>query len=485
MLSKLTIEEIEKFQRKVLREMDSCDGRILLGLDTGLGKTRLSLQWMHNHNAWPALVVCPAIVKNGWEMTALTEFGIRSDVFEGRKAPRFKGINHSRLMIINYDIISGWIDYLSQLKIKTLVLDEPQFVKDRTKIRTKACIELAQSKKNIIGCSATPLLNRPAELWPLLHMLWPRHYSNFWEFAQEYCAPRKTPWGWTFKGATNLPKLHKELKARGMIRYLKADVITLPKKTRKVVLLKIRRPDEYQEAETDFISWMRKNNRSRLSRVMKAKQINQITHLRILAAQLKTKPVIKWLGNWLDKHPGEKILVFAIHRGFVRALRRRFEHTAVVIDGSTSSEKRKIAVRQFRQNPSTRMMIGNIQAAGTGLDGLQVASAVAFVEFPWRPGDVIQGEDRAYRIGTTQKVRVYFLVAEDTIEDRLCKLIQKKQNDVSAVLDGSTQTNSLNLFDDLVQEMMSNGTRSASQRTPYSVQARRRAPKRSPQLGRR
>lgn len=443
------------FQRGVLKEMEACNGRILLALHTGLGKTLCSLKYMHKHKIWPTLVVCPNGVKDGWESTARNHFNVSADVLEGKKPSRWNTM-HRKLVIVNYDIVFHWVEYLASIPFKGLILDETQRLGNQATQCTTACTYLSEGIETVLGLSATPLLNRPKDLWPTLHIIWPDKYPSFWPYAEKYCAPKMTHRGWDYRGASNLPALHRELVANGMIRRLKKDVLKdFPTKKRKIIALRIKQRNKYDQAEIEYASWAAAQfQRLRLTKTMKAKQLTQMNNLRMLTARLKLPAVIRWINKWLEDHPNEKMLVFGVHHKMVEALHRYYAHNSVLLYGKTNKEKRRIAIARFKQSKMVRLFIANIQAAGVGLDGLQVASNVAIVELPWRPGDITQAEDRAHRIGTTEKVKVYFLIARDTIEDRICRINQVKQSNISTVLDGSASVSSLNIYDQLTKEIM-------------------------------
>jgi len=171
-----------------------------------------------------------------------------------------------------------------------------------------------------------------------------------------------------------------------------------------------------------------------------------------LAAKLKLKAAVEWINEWLEQNPDEKLVVFAHHRKCLEALERRLEAKSVVIDGSVTGQKRSLLVKQFQTDPGTRLLLGNILAAGVGIT-LTAAHNVVFAEMAWRPGDHIQGEDRCYRIGTTETVWCTYLVAHGTIEERLCRIVQRKQKVLSSVLDGGPVEGDLNVFDQLLAEL--------------------------------
>ena len=105
-----------------------------------------------------------------------------------------------------------------------------------------------------------------------------------------------------------------------------------------------------------------------------------------------------------------------------------------MIDGSVGGHDRKLAVDQFQTDKKTRVLIGNVQAAGVGLN-LTRASSVAFAELPWQPGAVMQAEDRCHRIGQTDSVLVQHLVIDGSLDQKMADILVRKQDIIDAALD--------------------------------------------------
>ncbi len=108
------------------------------------------------------------------------------------------------------------------------------------------------------------------------------------------------------------------------------------------------------------------------------------------------------------------------------------------------------AVDAFQNQTNVREFIGQIHAAGKGLN-LTAASNVALIELWWTSTAMNQCEDRADRIGQHYPVTCHYLIAKDTIEERICKLLQHKQRVTDEVLDGHPVQN-FNLFNALLEE---------------------------------
>lgn len=105
------------------------------------------------------------------------------------------------------------------------------------------------------------------------------------------------------------------------------------------------------------------------------------------------------------------------------------------IDGSTPSAQRQALVDLFQDTPTCRVAVLSITAAGVGLT-LTAASNVFFAELFYNPGALMQAEDRAHRIGQQDTVNVQYLVARNTIDEQLFRILNNKISVLGETLDG-------------------------------------------------
>jgi len=450
----MTKPRLYGYQKRAVRTIIKHNGLALLADDMGLGKTWEALGYCKKcPEKRPIIVVCPANVKWIWEVEARHLLRIRGVVLSGQIPPKEKLISIQELYIINYEILQFWVPYLKKLQPQILIIDECHYIKSRGAKRTRAVGRLRKNIAHFLPISGTPMLSRPAELYSVLHMLWPQEFPSFQAFGHRYCKAQWRPWGWEYKGASNVKELHRKLKRLGMIRNLKKDVLKdLPDKTRSVIPVEIENRGEYREAETNFITWLTKKSSAKAKRAARAQQLVQLGYLKRLAADLKMKMVMKWIEDFLEQSSG-KLVLYAIHKKIIKQIHEKYPKISVVIDGSTSHKNRKRAVKTFQHHSKIRLFIGNIRAAGVGIT-LTAAHTLAFVELDWVPGNHTQAEDRIHRIGQKNAAMIYYLVAKDTIEEKLCKIIQKKQRILSRVLDGSIKKNKLDVFKSLNKALL-------------------------------
>lgn len=440
-----------QYQKDGIRRLIHFGGRGCLFDEMGLGKTIQALAVAKYFDAFPCVVVCPASVKYTWEAEASQHYGIRGIVLEGTKPPR-RGLRlPAQLWILNFDILHKWVQWLREMGIKCAIIDECQNISNRETIRTKSVKMLCEDVPHVIALSGTPLMNRPAELYPTINLVCPDEFNGFFDFGMRYCEPKKVRGEFQFKGAANLDELNQRLNDSCMVRRLKRDVlIELPSKMRRQVPVQLRDFDQYEEARDNFVKWIYEKHPTRAKTALYNQAFTQLGYLLRLTAKLKFRAVCNWIDDFLGG-TDEKLIVFGVHKAMVKSLNKRYLDRSVLIDGDVPSKIRKLMVDQFQRDVKTRLFIGN-GAATAGIT-LTAASTVAFVEYFWRPADHLQAEDRPHRIGQHKTVWVNYLTAIGTIEERMCQIVQRKQEHCRKTLDGEHAGEELAVCDLLIEHL--------------------------------
>lgn len=427
--------ELMPFQQVGVGFLQAKQGRAILGDDMGLGKTVQALAWLQlNPNALPAVVVCPASLKGNWEEEVHKFTPLEVDVLSG-SCPGVPIAAHRRgvVSIINYDVLGPWVDRLIKTH-HTLIIDECQAIKNAKTQRTKATQKLAAGMQNVLALSGTPILNRPVEFFTALNLVAPKQFSNYWAYAQRYCAPRNNGFGWDFTGASNTEELHAKLKGV-MIRRLKKEVLKdLPEKRQVTVPLELNGALKRYEAALEEVygKWEEEEKPNPLS------DITKIEFLRQAAVEAKMELVEEWIETFLDGS-SDKLVAFTIHHSTNDRLKELFKGKVLVLDGRVPVAERQGIVKRFAEDPDMRLLVANIQVGGKGFN-MTCARTAIFIEYPWTPGETAQVEDRIHRIGQDRGTIIYYLVAKGTLEEDMIELLNEKRKVLDAVLDGKIET---------------------------------------------
>jgi SWI/SNF-related matrix-associated actin-dependent regulator 1 of chromatin subfamily A len=133
----------------------------------------------------------------------------------------------------------------------------------------------------------------------------------------------------------------------------------------------------------------------------------------------------------------EKLCIFAWHIEVLDILENELSKFGTArIDGRKSANQRQRAVDEFVGNDKVRVFIGNIQSAGTGLDGLQkVCSRCYLAEPDWVPAQNEQAVSRLDRIGQEEIVSAEIFVAPGSIPEKILVKALEKMNVIFRVLD--------------------------------------------------
>lgn len=438
--------KLRLFQSEDVRQIYRWKGRALVGSEMGTGKTIIALDWIHKTPGHrPAIIVCPSTVKYAWQAEA-AGFGIRAEVIEGRKSEKDLP---GDIWILNYEILSDWLECLIEHSPSVLVLDEVHRLRNPSAQCTKAARALGRVARSVLGLSGTPIPNELIELWSPLSIIRPDLFPERMKFGWRYTRPVSIYGRWVFKGARRTEELKSILLGKCMIRRLKKDVAPeLPDKIRKVVPFRLASYKEYHHALRGFLAWLEKENPGRVAKAKKNAALVQVGYLMRLISKLKMKWVIQWLEEWSELHPGEKMVCLTMHTEVINVLSDRFKNS-VIIDGRVSGILRQESIRKFNSNPKVRFLFGNWKAAGVGAN-LQIACHATAIDLPWTPGDLLQGEDRIHRIGQTRTCLIHYLIAMDTIEEKYLKAIQARGEIHDEVLD-DRNGKSLNIYDMLTQ----------------------------------
>ncbi|KAM0984619.1 hypothetical protein EV2_012401 [Malus domestica] len=448
------------FQREGVRFILQHGGRALLADEMGLGKTLQAIAVASCvRDCWPVLIITPSSLRLQWAsmiqqwlnipssdiLVVLSQCGGSNKSGFTIVSSNAKGTIHldGLFNIISYDVVPKIQNLLMASEFKVVIADESHFLKNAQAKRTSASLPVIKRAQYAILLSGTPALSRPIELFKQLEALYPDVYKSVHEYGNRYCK------GGTFglyQGACNHEELHNLMKATVMIRRLKNDVLSeLPVKRRQQVFLDLAEKDMKQInaffRELEVVKGKIKACQSKEEvDSLKFTEKNLINKIYTDSAEAKIPTVLDYLGTVMEA--GCKFLVFAHHQSMIDSIYQfllKKKVGCIRIDGSIPTVARQAYVTEFQEKDSIKAAVLSIKAGGVGFT-LTAASTVIFAELSWTPGDLIQAEDRAHRIGQVSSVNIYYLLANDTVDDIIWDVVQSKLENLGQMLDGHENT---------------------------------------------
>ena len=324
----------------------------------------------------------------------------------------------------------------------TVIFDESHRVAN---IATAVCAQVAatiRGKKKYL-LTGTPLLNRTRELWNQLNLINPGHWGTYHDFGIKYCAgflqnTRISGYeqvatsdgrtvsmpvygkAWNFDGNSNGEELSTLLRLRCMYRIEKKDALPqLPPKV--ITIIPIATNNKIKKAEKNYQQFI-----NSLEDFEGGDDFGELAELRHETGLLKVPVISKHITDTLMVDETQKVILFAHHHDVVDKYMDLLKDKAVEFTGRNSETEKQEAVDTFMTDPSVRVMVASIRAAGVGLN-LTVANLVVFAELDPTPAWLSQAADRTHRIGQEKQVNVQHFVFEGTIDAKLTKLLVSKQ----------------------------------------------------------
>ena len=431
------------YQELCVAFLEAVEARGALVADAmGLGKTVETLAWLSLYpKRRPVMIVAPASVKRNWYREIqkwlpdepIQLINSSKDEFEADK----------NFYIINYDLIWRMEEKIYDLSISTTIFDEVTAIKESKAKRSKVAKQIGKDSKYVLGLSGTPILNRPIEFFNFLNLIKPDQFSNYFKFGLRYGNPKSINIKggrkiWSFPGATNLQELRNLLKPI-MIRRSKQQVLTeLPDKRRETLYLDLpsKLTKEYRTTERDLIQQLKDFKQD--PNLQKSDLLATLAALRHIVGHAKVENAREFIRTFVDS--GDKLVVFGHHRDVLDAIETILKQENIKFvraDGSTKNEDRQERIDIFQNNPEYQIFLATT-AMGMGVT-LTAASNSLFVERQWSPAMEEQMEDRLHRIGQKRGVIAWYLQVENTVDERMEKIVREKRSILEQVLDANEE----------------------------------------------
>jgi len=417
--------------------------------DMGLGKTIQALALLvARRNArskrgdpLPSLAVVPASLVHSWLAEAerfAPDLSALAYVGPGR-APLRDHFGEMDLVVTTYATLRRDVDKLAGQRFDCVLLDEAQAIKNAGSQVSKAARLLRAEQR--VALSGTPVENHLGELWALFDFLNPGMLGPSARRARTL----------DDADADTVSTLGRAL-GPFILRRTKAEVLKdLPPKSEQTLtcVLESRQKRLYRELRDHYRSRLLARvdaqgmARSRIQVLEALLRLRQAAcHPALVDPKRRDQPSAKLelLRERLDQtlEEGHKVLVFSQFTKLLALVRARLADAGIVheyLDGRT--RKRAERVARFQEDPDCRVFLVSLKAGGLGLN-LTAADYVFLLDPWWNPAVESQAIDRAHRIGQTRPVFAYRLVAEDTIEEKILELQERKRRLADAIVSGAS-----------------------------------------------
>ncbi len=434
----------------------------LLADDMGLGKTVQTIAFLlAKAGEGPALVVAPASVAPNW-MSELERFSPSLNAtmlnFSADRKKLIKEAKKGDVVVTTYGLLLSVKEEITKKKWTTVCLDEAHIVKNRGAKTSAVAMQLQGNYR--IMLTGTPVQNHLAELWNLFQFVNPGLLGSYDDFNRRFINPIE------MQGDKEAQRQLDRLVKPFMLRRTKDKVAKeLPEKE------EIYQHVQLSKDELAIYELMRQRAEKMLlaeqGRSVSVATLAEITRLRQCSCDVRLiqegrkimgdkdgtkiqalleliETIVESLTTDEDKKVQGGILVFSQFTSYLKYVQEALQKASIpylYIDGSTELSRRAQLVKEFQEGTCPVFLI-SLKAGGLGLN-LTRANYVIHMDPWWNPAVEAQATDRAHRIGQQQAVTVYHLIAEGTIEEKIQRLHEQKQELVRGVLEGADQSHKL------------------------------------------
>jgi len=438
----------------------------LLADEPGLGKTAQALLAAEAANAYPLLAVVPNVVKTNWAREAARWTPRRTATVVQGDGDAVDGF--ADIVVLNYEVLDRHLGWLGDFGFRGMVVDEAHFIKNKTSQRSQHVLALADRIRSrtdrplLMALTGTPLINDIDDfraIWKFLG--WIDDSKPLGELMDALEDTGLTPADRGFSAAARRCVLD-----LGIVRRRKLDVAAdiparriadLPVELDERAGRSIRAAEralagrmvaQYETALANRSSdvgvegidhaLVRRVARSELKDATTQSGENVFTMMRRIG-QAKAELAADY-ATQLARSAG-KVVFFAKHVDVMDAAEEVFARQGVrfsSIRGGQTPTARQANIDAFVNDPDVAVAVCSLTAAGVGLN-LQVASNIVLAELSWTDAEQTQAIDRSHRIGQSEPVTAWRIIAAQTLDARIAGLVDSKAGLAARALDGSDQ----------------------------------------------
>lgn len=460
------------FQIDGIKFLEQSDARALLADEQGLGKTiqALALLKLHKESLLPCVIVCPTTVKLQWHYEIIRWCGVNGylcQVIGSSKEMAAPGFN---VYVTTYDLLKSEKTFeLVKDKIKFVIIDECQRIKNHLSDRAKAVQKICRNVEHILPMSGTPIKNNAGEYFTVLNLIKPRIFPQYTHFIERECDSYNNGWGYKVGGLRN-PELFHEKTKDFILRRTKAEVLPdLPSLMRKFHHVELDRKlnKAYGDAMKELEELMYGESEDGMQK--SSNMLAIMSKLRQIAGISKVPDCVDFVIEHLLSCE-RKIVIFTHHITASNMVIAKLDnwlvdggyHKCLSMNSSLGADERQNLAVKFRDDSNCRVMVASTLAAGEGLN-LQFCSDAIMLERQWNPANEEQAEGRFHRFGQVNAVSVTYMLASETIDEYFTELVERKRAYVAATLDNKEIAwDQQSLMNELAEVLLAKGKKSWS-----------------------
>ena len=428
--------QLYSYQKQAIEWLHKNNGNGVLWLDPGLGKTLTALTFCKEIVAKKVLVICPASLKQQWFDEIFKWYpDIKTQIIGGGPKEREKQRSvFANVFIINYELLLRTEDatFLFENGWDVIIVDESHRINNARAKTVKRLKKLQTNHK--LALSGTQLLNKEYEIFSVIDWLSPNYLaSNWWSFRANYCIMNPHVPG-HIVGIRDLEGLKKRC-APFIFRKKREDAgVELPEKIIQTIRYDLNDKEKraYKSLKEQSILEIEKDEfltlPNALVKLLRLRQL--VCSPRLIGLDRVESSKTKVILDLLDSLGDQRVLIFTEFAEFTEILNSIIPNSKI-IRGYTELGDRNEFINEFKKG-DIRVLIGT-SAMSYGYN-LQEADCVIHADQCFNFARMDQRESRAHRIGRRDPVLVYHLIAKDTVEEKLLKLIEQKNKDIENFL---------------------------------------------------
>lgn len=317
-----------------------------------------------------------------------------------------------------------------------VIIDEAQKLSNNTSSRYIVLFDfLKRSNPNYVFLlTGTPLTNKPINLYHILKLIDAPICRDYRYYVNRYCDARtfRLKSGkeiTTTNGATNLEELREKIKHL-YIRRLLTEMTDMVDKhiITKYYDLSDKQTNEYRRLWQEYTEAQAEQGN------YESEQYRQLVE-GMLVRQYLAKEMVSNTIELVDQLLEEdgKVIIACTFTDEIEAFKKYYKDKAVVYDGKMLPKQKDKAENEFKNNPKVRVFIGQIIAAGVGLN-LVVANKMVFNSYSWVAADNAQIEDRIYRLTQKKDVTCIYQLFNDSISQHMYETVMNKKHMMDTII---------------------------------------------------